>query len=328
MELSSVRKNITAKITENRAKIFLFLKVIIAAGLLGFIVSSIKISEILTALENANYYLITIALVLLVPNIYLQYLKWKLTCKSILNFNDKKIIFYSMLQGFTAGAVTPLRLGEYFGRAFLFKERTLMQVTIATVVDKVFPMIILALIGSLSGIIFIYLFYNVSVYISSALFIVIFLLFYILIQLLIDPGFWDNFLFNKIKDSKTLSRYLGKLRFLKNLDRKYTLKMFFISFLFYSCFVLQFVILVGAFTNQINFIDYLWAAFLVMFAKTFFPAISLSELGIREGVSVFFLGEMGVAAASAFNASMFLFFINILIPALIGSVLLFRKTNA
>jgi hypothetical protein len=328
MELSSVRKNITTKITENRAKIFLFLKVIIAAGLLGFIVSSIKISEILTALENANYYLITIALVLLVPNIYLQYLKWKLTCKSILNFNDKKIIFYSMLQGFTAGAVTPLRLGEYFGRAFLFKERTLMQVTIATVVDKVFPMIILALIGSLSGIIFIYLFYNVSVYISSALFIVIFLLFYILIQLLIDPGFWDNFLFNKIKDSKTLSRYLGKLRFLKNLDRKYTLKMFFISFLFYSCFVLQFVILVGAFTNQINFIDYLWAAFLVMFAKTFFPAISLSELGIREGVSVFFLGEMGVAAASAFNASMFLFFINILIPALIGSVLLFRKTNA
>ena len=328
MELSSVRKNITAKITENRAKIFLFLKVIIAAGLLGFIVSSIKISEILTALENANYYMITIALVLLVLNIYLQYWKWKLTCKSILNFNDKKIIFYSMLQGFTAGAVTPLRLGEYFGRAFLFKERTLMQVTIATVVDKVFPMIILALIGSLSGIIFIYLFYNVSVYISSALFIVIFLLFYILIQLLIDPGFWDNFLFNKIKDSKTLSRYLGKLRFLKNLDRKYTLKMFFISFLFYSCFVLQFVILVGAFTNQINFIDYLWAAFLVMFAKTFFPAISLSELGIREGVSVFFLGEMGVAAASAFNASMFLFFINILIPALIGSVLLFRKTNA
>ena len=328
MELSSVRKNITTKITENRAKIFLFLKVIIAAGLLGFIVSSIKISEILTALENANYYLITIALVLLVPNIYLQYWKWKLTCKSILNFNDKKIIFYSMLQGFTAGAVTPLRLGEYFGRAFLFKERTLMQVTIATVVDKVFPMIILALIGSLSGIIFIYLFYNVSVYISSSLFIVIFLLFYILIQLLIDPGFWDNFLFNKIKDSKTLSRYLGKLRFLKNLDRKYTLKMFFISFLFYSCFVLQFVILVSAFTNQINFIDYLWAAFLVMFAKTFFPAISLSELGIREGVSVFFLGEMGVAAASAFNASMFLFFINILIPALIGSVLLFRKTNA
>jgi uncharacterized membrane protein YbhN (UPF0104 family) len=62
-----------------------------------------------------------------------------------------------------------------------------------------------------------------------------------------------------------------------------------------------------------------------MFTKTFFPAISLSELGIREGVSVFFLGQMGVDAASAFNAALFLFFINILIPSLIGSVLLFKK---
>lgn len=92
--------------------------------------------------------------------------------------------------------------------------------------------------------------------------------------------------------------------------------------------MLQFVILVYAFTNQFNAIDYFWSAALIMFTKTFFPAVSLSELGIREGVSVFFLGEMGVAAAPAFNAALFLFFINILIPAIIGMILLFKKNNA
>ncbi len=309
-------------------KIFLFLKILIAAGLLFYFISSIKISEIVKAFEKANYFLIVIAFALMFPNILLQYWKWKLTCKSILNIEDKKVVLYSLLQGFSAGAITPFRIGEYFGRAFLFKERTLIQVTIATVIDKFFPLIIVAVTGALSSIIFIYLFYHISVYLTASLFIVVFVLFYFLIQLLIDPEFWDNFLFNKLKKSKVLVKYLGKLKFLKNLDRNYSIKMFSISLLFYSCFIIQFVILVSAFTNQFNVVDFFWSASLIMFAKTFFPAVSLSELGIREGVSVYFLGQMGVAAASAFNASLFIFFINILIPAVTGSVLLFKKTNA
>jgi hypothetical protein len=36
---------------------------------------------------------------------------------------------------------------------------------------------------------------------------------------------------------------------------------------------------------------------------------------------------MGVNAASAFDAALFLFFINVLFPAVIGSVLLFKKNN-
>jgi len=328
VEIVAVKKYIVDTFSAYRNKILLFLKILIAGGLLTYIISSVKFSELVRAFESANYFLISIAFILVVPNIFLQYWKWKLTCKSILNFSDEKKILFSLLQGFAAGAFTPFRLGEYFGRAFLFKERTLLQVTIATLIDKFFPLIIVAFTGALSGIIFIYLYYNVSVYLAAALFVVVFFLFYLLIQLLIDPEFWDNFLFNKIKKSKILHKYLGKMRFIKNLDRNYSLKMFSISLLFYACFVIQFVILVSAFTNQINVVDYFWSAILVMFAKTFFPAISLSELGIREGVSVFFLGQMGVGAAPAFNAALFLFFINILIPALVGSVLLFKKNNA
>ncbi len=322
---SAVIKNISTSITKNKNRILNVLKIIIAAGLLYYIISSINPAEILKALSEANFWLITLAFILVAPNIFLQYWKWKITCNSVLTYSDKKNIIYSLFHGFAAGAFTPFRIGEYFGRAFLFKDKTLVQVTIATLIDKFFPMFILAFTGAVSGILFLYFFYDVSVYLAASLFIVVCALFYLLIMLLIDPDFWNNFLFNKIKQSKLLYKYLGKMRFLRNLDRSYSTKMFFYSVLFYSCFVLQFVILITAFTNEINFINYLWAAFLVMFAKTFFPAISLGELGIREGVSVFFLGQMGVAAAPAFNAALFLFFINILFPSLIGLVLLFKK---
>lgn len=328
MELIAVRKYLIDSFSVHRNKILLLLKILIAAALLTYIISTIKISQIADAFEDANYFLVALAFVLLIPNILLQYWKWKITCKSILNYSDNKTILYSLLQGLTAGAFTPFRIGEYFGRAFLFKDRTIIQVTVATLIDKFFPLVLVAFIGAAASILFIYFFYSISAYLAASLFMVVTLIFYLLIQLIIDPEFWNNFLFNKLKKSKLLHKYLGKMRFLKTLERNYSLKMFLISFLFYTCFVTQFVILIYAFSNRINIVDYYWSSALVMFGKTFFPAISLGELGIREGVSVFFLGEMGVAEAAAFNASLFLFFINILIPAIIGSFLLFKKNNA
>ena len=64
-----------------------------------------------------------------------------------------------------------------------------------------------------------------------------------------------------------------------------------------------------------------------MFVKTVIPPVSLGELGIREGASVYFLTTMGETSSVAFNASIFLFIINLLIPSLIGLVLLMKRDN-
>jgi len=64
-----------------------------------------------------------------------------------------------------------------------------------------------------------------------------------------------------------------------------------------------------------------------MFAKTMIPPVSLGELGIREGASVYFLTQFGETASVAFNASIFLFIINLLIPALVGLVLLLKRND-
>ncbi len=73
--------------------------------------------------------------------------------------------------------------------------------------------------------------------------------------------------------------------------------------------------------------NYLWAANLIMFAKTIIPPISFGELGIREGASVYFITLMGESASVGFNASIFLFIINLLIPALIGVGMFLRKNG-
>jgi uncharacterized protein (TIRG00374 family) len=311
----------------SKTTLIIIAKILIAGGLLFFLIKSVEYDKIIYALSNANLYVLAAVVLLGIVNIYLQYSKWNLTSREVLGVSDKLKSIRSLFYGFSAGIITPLRIGEYFGRGIEFKDKSLLQVTLATLVDKFFPLVIVTFIGSISSLLFIYLYYQVAFYVVVALFIIIFTLFYILILLLLSHKFWNTFLFSRIKSSQKLKTFFNKLKIFQSLDKKYFYKMLLISFLFYFCFLMQYALLVSAFSNHYDFMHYLWAANLIMFTKTIIPPISMGELGIREGASVYFLTQMGESASVAFNASILLFIINLLIPALIGVGMFFRKNG-
>jgi uncharacterized membrane protein YbhN (UPF0104 family) len=325
METSS--SSILRLVTNYKSSLVLAAKLLITAGILYYLVNSVEYNQILLALNEANLMMISVVLLLGILNIYLQYSKWQLTCSEVLQISDKFKIFRSLFYGFSAGIITPLRIGEYFGRGIGFRDKSIVQVTIATLIDKFFPLLMVASFGSVSSLLFIYFYYEVSVYIVLSLFILIFTFFYFLIILLLSNSFWDSILFSRLGSSARLKTFLDKLKVFKNLNRIYFLKMLVISFLFYSCFLVQYALLVMAFSNHFDFIHYLWAANLIMFTKTIIPPVSFGELGIREGASVYFLTIMGESASVGFNSSILLFIINLLIPALIGVGMFLRKND-
>jgi uncharacterized protein (TIRG00374 family) len=303
------------------------LKIVIAGGLLTYLVFKVNLSEIIGALRNANITLILITALLAFLNIYLQFLKWKITCGYLLDEKSNKKIWLSLFYGFSGGVFTPARIGEYFGRAAAFKDKSLIKVAIATFIDKIFPLMAVAGFGSLASILFIHYYYHVSVYLTGSLFILTFVLFYAAYVIAMDPRFWNSVLFNWISKSPRLKKIFDNFIVLKELDRFYTTQMVFISIAFYTCFILQYALLTEAFSGHNNFIHYIWAGNLVMFAKTIIPPVSLGELGIREGASVFFLHMFGEVHSVGFNASIFLFLINMLIPSIIGLFLLLKKND-
>lgn len=307
--------------------IIILAKLFIAVGLLAYLIYSVDFQEIIIAIEQSNPYLIAAAFLLSLLNVYLQFYKWKITANVVLQENHNEKIWLSLFYGFSAGIFTPARIGEYFGRAIVFKNQSLLRVTLATLLDKIFLLIIVAFFGSISSIIFIHYKYHVTYYLTLGLFILVFTLFYLLVLLMFNDKFWDNVLFTKLRDSIKLHRLFEKIKIFRKLDRKYAAKMFVVSFLFYLCFLIQYAMLVAAFSNHNNYFEYLWAGNLIMFAKTIIPPISLGELGIREGASVFFITLLGESASVGFNASISLFFINILIPSLIGLTLLLKKND-
>lgn len=302
-------------------------KIIIAAGLITYLVFKIDLQNILTAFYEAYTALIFIVILMAFINIYLQYWKWKVVANKFLGELNNKKIFYSLFYGFSAGAFTPVRIGEYFGRAVAFKDKSLVHITIATLIDKFFTLIIVLFTGSIATIIFLYYYYEVSIFITISLFIVVFLLFYFLFYLILNESFWQNFVVTRLLHIKLLAKVFENISRFKDFDKKSITLLTFISLLFYSCFIIQYALLVGAFAHEFNFITFIWAGILMMFTKTVIPPVSLGELGIREGASVFFLMALGYSEAVGFNASIFLYFINVLLPALAGLILLPRKIN-
>ena len=61
------------------------------------------------------------------------------------------------------------------------------------------------------------------------------------------------------------------------------------------------------------------------FIMTIIPSFWLGQLGIREAVSLFVIGAFSNNDAGILSASLALWIINLVIPALIGGVLLFTS---
>jgi uncharacterized protein (TIRG00374 family) len=327
--MAMIRENIidSALIARHKSKLIIAAKIAIAGGLLIYLINQVNFNAIINAIKDADIFFILAALLLLVLNINLQYLKWKVVCTNVLGINEKKRVLTSLFYGFSAGSFTPGRIGEYFGRALSFKDKPVSDVAVAAFVDKTISLLVITFIGALSSILFLHFYYHVTFFITASLFIFVFALSYIFLFLVFNPSIWKNSVISKIKSTKRLAFLVDKLSALKKIDKSTVYKVAAISVLFFMCMLLQYVLLVSAFSHHFDFLNYLWVGILIFFAKSIIPPVSIGDLGIREGASVFFISFIGENGSIGFNASIFLFLINILIPAVIGMFLLFQKDN-
>ena len=311
----------------NNKALLITLKFIIAAGLIWYLIYKLDYNEIILSLKNANYYLIGLVMGLMAINIYLQYRRWELTSKLLLNQSNKRKIFQSFIFGISAGAFTPARLGEYLGRAMVYKDKPLLHSFGATFLDKFFLLIVVVFSGSIGSVLFLSINYNISNIIIVPLFIVLFLLLIFFIIVLKNPRYWFDNISVRFKKYKNVNTGIERINSLNFNKTKYANEMLVFSIFHFITILLQFALLVSAFSFKYNFLGYIWAGSLMLFVKSVIPSISFGDLGVREAAAVFFLLPFGITNVAAFNASIFLFLINILLPAILGLFFLIKRNN-
>ncbi|HPN37866.1 MAG TPA: lysylphosphatidylglycerol synthase domain-containing protein [Melioribacteraceae bacterium] len=297
----------------NKKIIFNLAKLILSAILIVFLVSYLKLNSNFVSFNNANVYLIIFAIVLLPLNIFIQYKRWQILCYTV-EKSSKIIIIKSIFLGIAAGLITPLKAGEFIGRAYILNKSKIKEYTLLSIYDRLVSMLITVFVGTLF--VLVYLFPLNKIIINY--FIIGIVLFFITI-LVIFFIIKNKHKLLEIKQIKVI------IHVLTSIDVRTNIKLICLAFIFFFTYIIQFALLLSAFNGFNNFLQFVSAGVLVFFTNTIIPPVTFGEIGIREGAAVFFANYFPYIAQTGFASSIILFTINVIIPSVIGLIIYLRE---
>jgi len=284
------------------------------------LVKNLKMANIITRFESANFIYMIIALILVIPNIYIQYFKWRYLMRLVKPEIENSEALQSLLAGFTFGFITPGRVGE-FGRAFFIKNCHWMKVIGISFIDKFFSLAIVLFMGSIGILSLIGKQLHFFLLFPLLLFTIIVLT--LLSYVLLHPELIRTLLYKINIQLPIRDKIKQLISIFDNFEQEHAIRLILYSIIFYFIYFTQFYLLVIAF-ESVAFLKVFQAISSTLLVKSLLP-ISIGDLGIRESAAIFFLGKVSVHQDAAFNASIMIFFLNILIPSIIGLVVVLKN---
>ena len=303
-------------------KILWILKFLIGVLLIVLIYSHIgQKKSVIEAFTSANPVYVLLGFLLLMPNLYMQFLKWRYLLNGHFEGINDALVIKSLLFGATLGFVTPGNLGE-LGRGLYFKEHNKFVVTGLNILDKIFGMLIFITIGLFSFNIIIEVKHFFSREFILMIHIVSIILMVIIWILIIHPSFSNNIMTRIARKFSPGSKISLIFSGLKTVSFSRTVILILLNSVWVFIILLQYHFIINAFTPVPLKVSLL-AISATLFTKILLP-ISLGDLGVREGAAVFYFSLFFVPSSAAFYTSLLLFLINFCFPALMGSYFVFR----
>lgn len=301
-------------------RVFFFGKLLLALIALGYLAQLIDFGVLWESALGAQPLWILAALALMPFNIGLEAYRWHRLVVKVAPEITYRQSLAAVFSGYPLGLVTPARAGEYLGRAFYLPYEGKLELVALTFAERMATLAcilvaglfalgpFLLLQGHLPHLAWAALFASATAGTAGCL------------LLALQPRLARRVLtlLLPVRRARRVLAVLGRF------DRHDARGLLGLSALRYAIFLTQFVLLVFAFEPGVAWLPVAVGVSLVYFAKSAIPSFTLGDLGIREGAAVYFLGALGIAAAAAFEASLVLFGINLLLPALIGLPLLLQ----
>ena len=305
-------------------KSLIVIKLIFTFFIAFYIYNLLDFNKLFETLKNSNKALIISAILLLMPNIYMQFLKWHYLINKVKDGRQSRLeTLGSVFIGITFGIITPGKVGE-LGKLFFITNVDRVKLLGYSVFEKIYDLFPVAIFGILSLPFLPHTFFNDFISNRIYAFILFAMISLALLFIALNPSIF-RVLLNFIND-KFLNNKISKITYsINHLEKKDAIKLLKYSSILNLIFSTQFVLLVVGLSNDYltkvtSIVEFIilypasWVAFLI---KTLLP-FSVGDIGIREGASKIVFALYDIDKESAISAAFMLFVINILFPSLIG----------
>ena len=317
---------------QSKKTIGLLLKIGIVAFALFFLyeqliikstVKEFDIDHIVLQLQN-NYLLIGVVILMMLLNWFLEALKWRFLISKIERISIKRSI-RAVFSGITVSTFTPNRVGEYAGRVFCLEKADRIQGVLITVIGSMAQLLTTIIFGLVGILLLPNLMSEFDLLLSKIIFAYPVMLFIvILLSVLLVTLFLNASVFSVV---------LSRVRFLRNFS-KYSQVFSFYNFsdllevLLYSVgryivFTTQFFILLQVFDVHVSYINAIILITVMLFVLSVIPTIAITEIGVRGSVALFLFGLVSSNIIGILSATFVMWVINLLLPALIGTLFIF-----
>ncbi len=279
--------------------------------------------QIKTSLKSPEIGKLIAAIGLMVVNWSIETRKWQLAVRRV-----QKISFWqgfkAILTGVSFSVTTPNRTGEYLGRVLYMEEGNRLRTISLTILCSMSQLLV-TLFAGIIGLLFLWdrilraepisgwssIGLQVLLF-GSILALIILTLFYFRVSLFAR---WIDRLSRKEKFAFLLVE-LGAL------NATILWRLLSLSTIRFGVFILQYYLLFSFFGVEVGFVETLWSTSLVFLILAIIPGFALADLGIRGEVNLKVLGLYSSNAIGIGFTAVIVWFINLIIPALAGSLLI------
>ena len=294
-------------------------KAVGAAVAVALLVRLAHPNEVLASLRGADVRWLLVALALLPLNIGLEAYRWGRLVRCIAPGVTHRRAALAVVSAYPLGLLTPGRVGDYVGRAVVLRDVPAGVSAALTFAERM-ATLACCLVGGL-GALGPYLAANAVPSPAATALVVVAAggTLGLLVAILVPHV--ARVVLSTVLPFEPVRRALAAF---DAVPRAEAARLVALSAVRYGVFSLQFVVLVHAFAPDASWSGAMLGVALTFFAKSAVPQLTLGDLGVRESAAVFFLGAYSIPAAAALDASLAVFVVNLVLPALAGVPLLLR----
>lgn len=276
------------------------------------------------AIRGPQQWHLWLVLLLMPLNWGIEARKWQLALRPVGGIGFRNA-FRAVFTGTTMASFTPNRMGEYLGRILYIKEGQRIKAISLTMACSIAQLMVTLFIG-LAGILYV----RATTMPDRVGFrhwqLAMTILFWTVLVLLISLTFIYcrlSLVASWILKIPILRRYSSFIKVLENFDATILLRILFLSFGRYIVFIVQYSLVFPVFGVALGFWQ-VWGGMSVVFlVMAVVPTLTfLTELGLRWEASIQVLELYSSNVIGIFATSFAIWIINLIIPALIGSLLI------
>lgn len=281
-----------------------------------------------------QWMLLVISVLLIPVNWGLEALKWWWMVKRYYPEEPFRDCFQSVIAGITTGIFTPNRIGEYAGRILYLSPGHRAEAVMMLMLDRAAQMLITLLMGSAALYLLVQAHENqliAGLHAAGITFEPTWLPWMYAglatVNLIVLTGIFNPHTLHKLLWKFPLQRLplVAKASdALLDLESRLLARILVVGAVRSTVFSLQYVLLMWAFGYTGSLSLALGMIWVIFFIKSAIPSVALSELGVRESTALLVMGLWAVPDTVAFSSTFLLYVLNIILPALIGTIFVQR----